>query len=55
MLYNAVDWKGNVDEVEEQDVDVIVSIHNHMNEKTWQKVLEWESLRVKNFVMLPLN
>lgn len=26
-------------------MDVVVSIHNNMNELTWKKILEWEKIR----------
>ena len=28
----------------EEDVDAVISIHNNMNENTWQQVMAWESL-----------
>lgn len=28
----------------QEDMDVVVAIHNNMNENTWRAVLEWESL-----------
>ena len=40
MFYNAMQRKGKDPRVE--DMDVIVSIHNVVNEQTWQAVLCWE-------------
>jgi cytochrome c heme-lyase len=40
MFYNAMQRKGKDPCVE--DMDVIVSIHNVVNEQTWQAVLCWE-------------
>lgn len=44
MFYNALKRKGKGDDVDEEMVSTIVSIHNNMNEKTWEQVLEWERL-----------
>jgi len=44
MFYNALKRKGKGDDVEEQDVQVIVDIHNNMNEITWDEVLRYEKL-----------
>lgn len=40
MFYNAMQRKGHAPQV--QDMDVIVAIHNIVNEQTWQAVLKWE-------------
>jgi len=45
MFYNALKRKGKGDDVDEAIVTEIVGIHNNMNEKTWRRVLAWESLR----------
>lgn len=42
MFFNALKRKGKADNVEEQDMDSVVAIHNSMNETTWQQVLQWE-------------
>ena len=42
-FFNALRRKG-WNEVDPKDVQVIVSIHNTMNEYTWGKVMEYESL-----------
>lgn len=42
---NALTRKGKVEDTEEDDMDVVVSIHNNMNELTWRKILEWEKIR----------
>lgn len=36
--------KNKADNVDEEDMDVVVKIHNEMNERAWRKLLEWESL-----------
>jgi len=38
MFYNALKRKGKGDDVGEHDVQVIVDIHNNMNETTWDEV-----------------
>lgn len=42
---NALSRKGKAENTEEGDMDIVVSIHNNMNELTWKKILEWEKLR----------
>ncbi|KAA8493688.1 Cytochrome c-type heme lyase [Porphyridium purpureum] len=42
MFYNALKRKGKADDVKEHDMDVVVRVHNNMNERTWKEVLEWE-------------
>ncbi|CAN0289573.1 unnamed protein product, partial [Scytosiphon promiscuus] len=37
--------KGKAEDTGEEDMDVVVSIHNNMNERTWKKILEWEKIR----------
>ncbi|CAG9463976.1 unnamed protein product [Pedinophyceae sp. YPF-701] len=44
MFFNALKRKGKGDDVVETDVDVMVAAHNTLNEATWRKVLQWESL-----------
>ena len=44
MFYNALVRKGKADDVEETDVDSVVSVHNVMNEETWEIVRRWERL-----------
>lgn len=45
MNRNALARKGKAEDTEEADMDMVVSIHNNMNERTWKKILEWERLR----------
>lgn len=45
MNRNALARKGKAEGTEEGDMDMVVSIHNNMNERTWKKILEWEKLR----------
>eukprot|EP00735_Rhodelphis_limneticus_P009391 TRINITY_DN272_c0_g1::TRINITY_DN272_c0_g1_i1::g.1664::m.1664 TRINITY_DN272_c0_g1::TRINITY_DN272_c0_g1_i1::g.1664 ORF type:complete len:278 (+),score=25.09,sp/A5PJG7/CCHL_BOVIN/44.76/2e-64,Cyto_heme_lyase/PF01265.12/1.4e-72 TRINITY_DN272_c0_g1_i1:70-834(+) len=44
MFFNALRRKGKGDDVSERDVSMMIAIHNHMNEKTWDEVLEWEKM-----------
>ena len=44
MFYNALVRKGKAGDVSEGDMESVVSVHNAMNEKTWQRVLLWEKL-----------
>jgi cytochrome c heme-lyase len=45
MFYNALARKGKLDDdTDETDIASVVALHNNMNEKTWQKVLEWEAV-----------
>ena len=43
MFYNALSRKGKGDDVDEDDVDIVVAIHNNMNERTWRQILAWEN------------
>lgn len=42
---NALTRKGKAEDTGEDDMHVVVSIHNNMNERTWKKILEWEKIR----------
>lgn len=42
---DALTRKGKAEGTKEDDMDIVVSIHNNMNELTWKKVLEWEKIR----------
>lgn len=44
MFYNALARKGKLDDTDEADIASVVALHNNMNEKTWQNVLEWEAV-----------
>ena len=44
MFWNALVRKGKAEGAKEEDMDVVVAIHNNMNENTWRAVLEWEKL-----------
>jgi cytochrome c heme-lyase len=44
MFWNALTRKGKAEGAKEEDMDVVVAIHNNMNENTWRQVLEWERL-----------
>lgn len=41
MFYNAMRRKGHTG-AQTADMDVIVTIHNMVNEQTWQSILRWE-------------
>eukprot|EP00903_Cladosiphon_okamuranus_P018104 g16661.t1 len=45
MFWNALTRKGKAEGTQEDDMDMVVSIHNNMNELTWKKILEWEKIR----------
>jgi cytochrome c heme-lyase len=40
MFYNAMKRKGY--NPHEEDMDSVIAIHNAVNERTWQEVLQWE-------------
>eukprot|EP01097_Dermamoeba_algensis_P009591 TRINITY_DN6801_c0_g1_i1.p1 TRINITY_DN6801_c0_g1~~TRINITY_DN6801_c0_g1_i1.p1 ORF type:complete len:301 (-),score=82.53 TRINITY_DN6801_c0_g1_i1:72-932(-) len=43
MFYNALRRKGKLDgDVKEEDLDLVVAIHNQNNEVTWNEVKKWE-------------
>jgi cytochrome c heme-lyase len=44
MFWNALARKNKVGSTAEEDIDVVVAIHNNMNENTWKQVLAWEAL-----------
>lgn len=44
MFYNALARKGKLNDADEDEMTSVVAIHNNMNEKTWNKVVEWEKL-----------
>jgi hypothetical protein len=47
MFWNALVRKGKVEGAKEDDMDVVVAIHNNMNENTWRAVLAWEELHTE--------
>jgi cytochrome c heme-lyase len=42
MFFNALKRKGKANGITEEDMDMLVKIHNGTNERAWKKVLEWE-------------
>jgi cytochrome c heme-lyase len=44
MFWNALVRKNKVDGAKEHDMDVVVAIHNNMNENSWKQVMAWEKL-----------
>jgi cytochrome c heme-lyase len=42
MFYNALARKQKLGDTQERDIESVVALHNNMNERTWNKVLEWE-------------
>lgn len=50
MFWNSLVRKGKAEGVHETDVDMVVAIHNEMNERTWRQLLSWED-RHKSWVL----
>lgn len=46
MFYNAIVRKGKKGATREEDMEMVVSIHNNMNERTWNKVMAWEAFHL---------
>ena len=46
QYYNAMKKKGY--NPPEKDIGAILAIHNHVNESSWEKILEWEAFRGEN-------
>lgn len=44
MFYNALSRKGKLGDTKEEDMESVVAVHNNMNEKTWNRVVEWEKV-----------
>jgi len=44
MFYNALVRKDKAQDVTPKDMESVVSVHNAMNEMTWQSVVQWERL-----------
>jgi len=44
MFYNSLARKNKLGDTTESEIESVVALHNNMNEKTWQKVVQWESL-----------
>jgi cytochrome c heme-lyase len=42
MFYNALVRKGKAEDVNEDEVETIVAVHNNMNEKAWNLIVAWE-------------
>lgn len=47
MFYNSLKRKGKGSDVKPEDVQLMVAIHNNMNEKTWRELLMWERFHCK--------
>lgn len=50
MFYNAMlrkGWKYSADELKQEDMQHVITIHNKNNEDAWQEVLKWESLHAQ--------
>ena len=52
MFWNAIVRKGKKGDSSEEDMDVVVAIHNNMNENTWKLVCVPPSL-IRLFLYLP--
>ena len=46
QFYNALRRKGKGDDVDEDQVNTLVSIHNNMNEVSWTQLLDWEQWHI---------
>ena len=44
IFYNALKRKNKADDVNVEDMNAVVAVHNSMNKQTWQKLLRWERL-----------
>eukprot|EP00977_Amphora_coffeiformis_P015504 scaffold4528_cov162-Amphora_coffeaeformis.AAC.4 len=44
MFYNSLARKNKLGDTKEDEIDSVVALHNNMNEKTWTRVQEWESV-----------
>ncbi|OLY85787.1 Cytochrome c heme lyase [Smittium mucronatum] len=53
QFYNALERKGMG--VEEEDVEIMVQIHNFLNEGAWEEVLKWEKLQAHKCDMIKLT
>ncbi|OMJ26401.1 Cytochrome c heme lyase [Smittium culicis] len=53
QFYNALERKGMG--VEEDEIDVMVQIHNFLNEGAWEQVLKWEGLQKNKCEMIKLT
>jgi hypothetical protein len=47
MFYNSLVRKQKADNVDARDMNIVVSIHNEMNERTWALLREWEVLHTR--------
>ena len=47
MFYNSLVRKQKADNVDARDMNIVVSIHNEMNERTWALLREWEALHTR--------
>lgn len=46
MFYNSLARKNKLGDTTEDDIESVVALHNNMNEKTWNKVMQWEKVLV---------
>lgn len=44
MFYNSLARKNKLGDTAEHEMESVVALHNNMNEKTWTRVQEWESV-----------
>lgn len=50
MFWNAMlrkGWRWEPEDIKQQDMSAIISIHNRNNEEAWEEVLKWERLHVQ--------
>lgn len=43
MFFNALQRKKKGDGVVEADMEVVIAVHNNVNERTWRQLLQWEN------------
>ena len=53
QMYNAMRKKGWTN-VPEESIPVVLKIHNHINESTWNQILEWENVNPSSSPQLQL-
>jgi cytochrome c heme-lyase len=47
MFYNSLVRKKKADNVDASEMNIVVSIHNEMNERTWALLREWEAAHTR--------
>lgn len=47
-----IGWRWNESEIEAQDMDHIIKIHNANNEQAWLEVLKWEAMHAWSVIIV---